>query len=296
MKAIAGSLALLLGMAATLALAATGMERREPYTMLSWDAGMDGSPRSYAVGGVRLTFLRMNERPALYVRLGSGVETVVLGEESSPSLPVNAEFGVGRLDAASATPQVIFATYSGGAHCCTSVDVLSLDNGAWKTIRLGTFDAGAMFNGFPKDIDGDGVRDFVVRDDRFAYAFTDYADSVLPPRILHIADGAVADVSADARYALVYRRALNRAREGCRARNNGACAAYVAAAARLGRYEAAWAFMLAHYDKDRRWFYPAKCNVARVDGDCPKGQETEFDAFPDALAWFLEDIGYVKKN
>jgi hypothetical protein len=81
---------------------------------------------------------------------------------------------------------------------------------------------------------------------------------------------------------------------------NGACAAYVADGARLGRVEEAWASMLAHYDHSNGGggdlspgFLPTKCFVALVNYQCPTGKEHTFADFPEALRWWLGDNGYL---
>jgi hypothetical protein len=74
---------------------------------------------------------------------------------------------------------------------------------------------------------------------------------------------------------------------------NGACAAYVAAAARLGKFAPAMkeAEMLAATGKDIE--LPISCRVAEVNGLCPAGMERKFFSFSDALRWFLRDTGYI---
>ena len=39
---------------------------------------------------------------------------------------------------------------------------------------------------FPSDVDGDGTPDFMLKDDRFDYAFAPYTESHKPPRIFNI--------------------------------------------------------------------------------------------------------------
>src|SRR6185437_7075903 len=110
--------------------------------------------------------------PTLHVRAPSGEEGDITGSTGSP---VAAEFAIGKLDGLSATEQIIFSTFTGGAHCCTAVQVLQLIGRQWKTIDLGQWDGDGLGK-YPIDMDNNGRADFVFSDDRFAYAFTDYAD------------------------------------------------------------------------------------------------------------------------
>lgn len=263
--------------------------------MLSWTASTDGDPKIYAIDGYTLTLssrdVQGDKYPALHVRAPSGEEADITGAGGFPN--VSAEFGIGKLDARSPTEDVIFSTFTGGAHCCTVVQVLQLVDGQWKTIDLGQWDGGGLAN-FPADIDGDGRGELVFSDDRFAYAFTNYADSRMPPRVFQVRNGTAVEVSASGRYRTLYETDMMRAQAECVMHNNGGCAAFVADAVRLGLFEGAWEEMLKNYDPKSDWEYPAKCNVALADGQCPKGQEAKFANFPDALAWFLEDKGYTK--
>lgn len=77
-------------------------------------------------------------------------------------------------------PEVFVTTYSGGAHCCTSVVIYRWDGERYR--RLTGFFGNAGYT--LEDLDGDGRPEFVTRDDRFAYRFTAYAFSILPPMVL----------------------------------------------------------------------------------------------------------------
>ncbi|WP_186456781.1 hypothetical protein [Sphingomonas suaedae] len=191
-----------------------------------------------------------------------------------------------------------FQTYSGGMHCCQILRVALPEGGAgWKLVELGSYDGEAL--GWPRDLDGDGVRDFVVRDDRFLYAFASYGGSWSPPKILNIVDGAVRDVSAEPRFARAFERAAAETRKACIEDEypNGACAAYAANAARLGQFDAAWKTILAEYDRKSR-VWPDYCKVVRreEDGECPEGQLIEYPDYPTALRAFLADLGYLPES
>lgn len=90
-------------------------------------------------------------------------------------------------------PDVVLDLYSGGAHCCTVVQIFSFDPGTSsyaETERVfGDPDARIV------DLSHDGRFEFLTADDTFAYRFTDYAASGLPIQILTFANGRFTDVT-----------------------------------------------------------------------------------------------------
>jgi hypothetical protein len=191
---MAGARAILVAQAIVLAVGLPACGASAPSAssakMLSWNAATDGDPKTYTIDGYTLTLssrgMPDDKVPALHVKAPSGQETEITGAGGVPD--VSAQFGIGKLDEQSGTEQVIFSTFTGGAHCCTVVQVLVLAGGQWKALDLGQWDGGG-FGDFPTDIDGNGYADLIFSDDRFAYAFTDYADSLMPPRIFEIRGG-----------------------------------------------------------------------------------------------------------
>jgi hypothetical protein len=91
-------------------------------------------------------------------------------------------------------PDVVLELYSGGAHCCTIVQIFSFAPATMtytKTERdFG--DAAARI----VDLRHDGNFEFRSADDTFAYQFTDYAASGLPIQILTFAGGRFTDVTS----------------------------------------------------------------------------------------------------
>jgi len=264
-------------------------------TMLWWMAEDDAEQKSYVIDNYTITVSthvhKNGERAAqLRVRAPSGETTSVHGQVGYPT--PSAKFAVGKLDSSSTTKQVIVTSYTGGLHCCTKVTVLELIDGKWRKIELGLWD-GDPLPEFPADADGDGTPDFVFKDDRFDYAFAPYSDSHKPPRIFNIDGGRVMDVGHDARFDPVYEAEMKHAHAGCLKHKNAACAAFVASASRVGRREWAWDIMLKHY-RPTDWDFPTKCRVKKVNDLCPPGQSEQFREFPEALAWFLSDTGYIK--
>jgi hypothetical protein len=283
----------------TVTQAGTGEAQEAPAaTMLSWVPKDDEETETFLIDDYALTFsthVHANgERVAfLRVRGPKGEAASIHGQVGYP-IP-SAGFGVGRLDPKSDTQQVIFTSYTGGLHCCTKITVLELVEGQWRRIELGLWD-GKPLPDFPQDVDGDGTRDFVLKDDRFDYAFAPYTESRKPPRIFNIEGARLVEVGQAARYDAIYEADMNATHAGCVKGKNAACAAFVASASRLGRREWAWGIMLTHYKRATDWDFPTKCRVKRVNDLCPPGQTEQFREFPDALAWFLTDTGYTRQE
>ncbi|MBV9365852.1 MAG: hypothetical protein JO286_26805 [Solirubrobacterales bacterium] len=109
-------------------------------------------------------------------------------------------------------PDIVLNLYSGGAHCCTLVQIFSFDAAAntyVKTERVfGDPDARIV------NLRHDGRFEFLTADDAFAYRFTDYAASGLPIEILTYANGRFTDVTRSyprlvAKDAAVWLKAFN---------------------------------------------------------------------------------------
>ncbi len=200
---------------------------------------------------------------------------------------------VGRWDADRAF--VYFQSYSGGAHCCNLIQMVLPEGGALRVIDLGAYD-GEPVEYLPEDLDGDGALDFDFYDNRFLYAFASYAASIAPPRFLNVVDGRVVDVSARPGFRARFAEVMEEAREPCAAPDgNGACAAFVAAAARVGRFDEAWPEMLRVHDRTSDWGLVAGCRVTLVDSLCPEGEEIRFENYPAALRHFLVETGYIDR-
>lgn len=256
---------------------------------VNWEVG---KATTYRVGGFDLSFSAVVQDELnvakLRVAAADGLLTELTG--NGLSWPAQADFAVIQLDARSSDRQLLFASFSGGAHCCTSLTMLERASGTWRQTDLGQWDGETP--ALPSDIDGDGRKEFVFRDQSFLYTFDSYAGSWAPPIVMSVADGRMTDVSDQARFRLVYRRELADARKACAEQSNGACAGYVALAARSGQLDEAWAFMLRSYDQQADWTYPTACRV-RTAAACPAGAEQAFATFPESLQWFLGERGYT---
>jgi hypothetical protein len=195
-------------------------------------------------------------------------------------------------------PIVMLQSFSGGAHCCNHVQLAGFSKGLLVRVELGSWDGDSIDP--PKDISGDGIADFVLSDDSFLYAFAAYAMSYAPPVVLNVTNGKVVDVSKNPAFRKLYRDAIEDAGRTCRSgedgmARNGACPAYVASAARLGKLSEAWTHMLSSYDASTGWDFPTACLVDDSSG-CPDKSRVQFKSYPEALLNFLQEQGYVPRG
>jgi hypothetical protein len=83
-------------------------------------------------------------------------------------------------------PEVVLDLYTGGAHCCFVSRFYRWDGTTYVPSDRNFGDPSYRL----EDLDGDGVTEIVTADDRFAYAFTAFAFSLLPVRIYDLRAGA----------------------------------------------------------------------------------------------------------
>ena len=270
-----------------------------PGTEIVWSHADHPDPAPYRSGPVTLT-LRWEldrefpdmVRPMLKVDIPGYAPAELEGSTTTGVFEHRAT--VGRWDAQ--RPYVLFESYTGGAHCCNAVQVVIPEESRLAVVDLGSWDGDRI--GRPEDVDGDGRVDFLFVDNAFLYAFASYAESFAPPQILNIVDGEPVDVSARPGFRPLFEEAMADARRACidpEGYANGACAAYVAAAARVGRLDQAWTEMLQHYDRESEWGLDQGCRSALVDGECPEGAAIRFANYPDALRHFLIERGYIAR-
>lgn len=88
---------------------------------------------------------------------------------------------------------VVLELYTGGAHCCTLDEVYSPVSGQsmWGVDEWNFGDPGAALRRLSRR----GHTLFLTADDRFAYRFTDFAESGLPIRILSFANHRFTNVT-----------------------------------------------------------------------------------------------------
>lgn len=121
--------------------------------------------------------------------------------------------------------------------------------------------------------------------------------SFSPPIFFNIYKGNIVDVSDQPNYRPIWEKFAAQMRPLCAklsdSNRNGACIAYAAAGARLGRFAEFLAEASKNASKADDIFLPTSCKVALKDYECPTGQEIRFYTFESAAAWFLRDNGYI---
>lgn len=266
-------------------------------TLVEWSAENYPDPVTFRGGDIiiHVSAERQGEdyAPLLRIEAPGMREHLMKGGMASPS--TTHRIGVGRLNQQARMDHVLLASYSGGAHCCTAMKVAAPVGDGFETVDLGEWD-GAGVDAFPTDITGDGTADFVLYDNAFLYTFASYAESYAPPAFYNLVGTRFVNVSKSPAFRGRFTNYMREAHAACVNRDgatvNGACAGYVAAAARVGFFRDAWAEMLNAYDADFDWALPPGCQVS-TDVPCPESQQIQYDSYPEALYHFLIDTGYI---
>lgn len=264
-----------------------------------WSAQRQPNGAVYRSGNLTLTFRRgpgstsEEVHPQLVVAMRGMAPVTVTGENTMPAFAANATVGRWSADG---TPFVMFQTFTGGAHCCTSTQVVYPERGRLRVVDLGLAD-GAPGGETPRDQDGDGLVDFLDRDNAFLYAFSSYASSAAPTTVTNIVHGRVVDVSTKPSFRHYHEELARETRRECADRTNndrnGSCAAFVAASARLGRYDQAMAEVGPLWERNPALPWPSGCRVAQGEEGCPEAQQIAYPDFPTALRAFLMEHGYI---
>jgi hypothetical protein len=141
-------------------------------------------------------------------------------------------------------PEVVYSAYSGGAHCCSIAQVYRFDGTAYTAGEHNFWDPGFRL----KDLNGDGIPEWLTGDDAFAYRFTAYAFSGLPVQIFRWSAGKFtnatksfpAQIKSDAkRWLSIYKDTRHR-KDGT---EFGAAAAWAADQYHLGKRAAALRYL-----------------------------------------------------
>jgi len=276
---LAGMVALFLNLAAV---------PSEADTVIEWSPERDGNSQAYTAEGLdlRLSSAKAGQiaRPRLQISTADGVSTIVVGPEQAFS--AGASIRVTHLDSIHSKIDVLFGAFTGGAHCCMEIKVISLIDRQWRIADLGDWDGDGMPE--PRPVNGKSV--LVFGDNDFLYAFAPYAFSATPLKILKVEDGQVVNVSADPAYKGLHRQNMVENQKFCAQKSNGGCAAYVASAARIGSLHDAWNFMLSHFDRQSDW----NLEFCDVPGKDKCARSVSFKSFPEALEWFLHKHGYIQ--
>lgn len=185
------------------------------------------------------------------------------------------------------TPEVVVQTFTGGAHCCLAITTYTWQSEQFNPVYFGYLDGGG---GEFKDLNDDGLMEFVTLDNAFFYSFSSYAGSYPPSVMLTYENGEYRDTTPQfTNYledtAAGMRFTVEDPEFADRGDKNGVLAGYVAQSIRLGRYREAWLFMLANYDRTDDW----GLNTYTDDGEAIPA----YADFPTALYAFLQDLGYL---
>ena len=221
----------------------------------------------------------------------------ILSVEGVESVPDNPIFliQIAEMDPGNPHPEVIFSTFTGGAHCCSDTRVLisSKDGKTWRELQIGEFDGEPLG---VSDVDGDGRYEFVMRDNAFLYTFGCYACSTAPLRVLALEGGKIVNISGKTSLRAQHVESLRNMIDWAEGDvdMNGFLAGYVAQKILLGEGAGAWKLMMKYYDRKSDWGLKA-CSVKLDDkGECPG--KKEMLSYPRALEIFLKDAGYELKK
>jgi hypothetical protein len=211
--------------------------------------------------------------------------------------PVEAGFPTllrhGRFDRAG-TPYLLMHTETAGNHCCGEYEIFLLRPTHIEHVEV-DMDAS---HGKPdvRDVDGDGLVDFILTDPAFQGRFTGLASGREPPRVLNVIDGKVRDVSARPGFRPLFAKAAREFRRECLHPDgiepNGACAAYVAAAGRAGDFKRAWAEIVEIYDPQNSSGVGSACRITSAKKQiCPEDERSD-PTYPEELLGFLANRGF----
>jgi len=180
-----------------------------------------------------------------------GRRPVTFGFQSS--LAGCCTIAVNRLDRSGAR-YVMIRGFSGGPHCCSVQYLIAPDARRPRALFLGAFDAQPASVEETRDVDGDGLIDFIRSDDSFSERFTWGMTSAIPPQVWNVVDGRLVNVSSALRFRPLFQRYMASVRSTClqgdHDSRNSACAAYVAASTRIGAFAPAWRLLLGAYHRD----------------------------------------------
>ena len=94
---------------------------------------MSRQPRAW-----KFAWSSTNSRKVVRVRSGGLDVASAPFDDDSPDNSTGVS--IARLDSSSSSPQVVVTHFTGGAHCCTVMKVLTFINGDGTTVDVGQFD------------------------------------------------------------------------------------------------------------------------------------------------------------
>ena len=254
---------------------------------LAWASDLEKDPHVASAAGLEVRIEASNSSKVVRVRSGGHDVGSVTFHDVGPYTAAS----IVRLDTSSVFPQVVAKHFTGGAHCCTVVRVLTFIEGRWEVVNVGEFDLDGPQS---EDLNGDGSVELVGKDDSFNYAFAPYADTYAPPKILRLIGNQIRDVSISSEFRRPILQMLL-ANQGLATpdmwRDNGFLAGWVAHNAMVGTGADAWRKMLDLYNRNSDWDLSV-CTVPTKGFDpCPENAK-RFRDFPTALREHLAKNGY----
>jgi S1-C subfamily serine protease len=258
--------------------------------VLASASSADDQPHIASASALEVQIEPASGRRVVRVRSGGRNVASAAFDDDGPSTATGAS--IARLDASSPFPQVVATHFTGGAHCCTLMKVLTFVDGRWQTVNVGEFDSDG-----PRieDLNGDGAVELVGKDDSFNYAFASYAESYAPPKVYRLTGNRIADISQSPEFRRPILQMLL-ANQGLATpdewRDNGFLAGWVAHNVLIGNGAEAWRKMLDLYDRNSDWDLSVCTVPVRGDDPCPDYAKRHRD-FPTALREHLAKNGYI---
>ncbi len=207
---------------------------------------------------------------------------------------------IAEMDPSNDLPEVLFSSFTGGAHCCDAVQILTHqpETSSWQIVDVGFFDGG--LNGVT-DPDQSGIYKYVTNDNRFLYKYSSYAGSFPPIQIWQLDGLEMRDVSKDPKFFPLHRDRLQDMWQSIKSATaegyevNGVLAGYVATKAILGEAIPAWELMLKRYDQNDDWGFEECRGEYDDQGEC-RGEWITYNSFPEALRSFLIETDYLSQD
>jgi hypothetical protein len=169
--------------------------------VLAAPAGAAAKSVTASGDGIKATLTYVKHRGTLFssharITISDNGTRVFAGPVSKPHCGNYCEFDSRPLSVVTLAggPALVLDTYTGGAHCCSYVDIYSPQpSGTWRDTG---FDFGDPGYGL-RHIGPGGEPEFVTANDAFAYEFTDYAESGMPLRVMQFNGHGFTDVTRE---------------------------------------------------------------------------------------------------
>ncbi len=229
--------------------------------------------------------------PVLTVSVDDVKVAEATGNETDFNDP-SASASIAEIDPGNTLPEVYFSSYSGGAHCCTTIIIATQAGSGWVTVPVGDFDGDGDYL---TDLNGDGYAEVVTVDNRFLYQFDSYAASAAPLVVYTVRDGEVVDVTTETQFLPAHREWLSHIEESVEPADKwtsrGFLAGWLGEKVRLGEGPAAWEELNAN------WNFTSDegeevCLTGGQPEDCTDDQ-LKTVKFPEQLRLFLTQNGYA---